>query len=210
MNTGAQGTMRIVVVSPESVDAREVAAMGGLFAAGLDRYHVRKPSWSREDLQSWLAGLPEAWRPRIVLHQHHDLASGLGLGGSHDRDNDANSQPGGRSRSCHGLASLRRHLPSYEYILFGPVYPSLTKTGYGPAADFPWDGLRATLRERSETDARVLAIGGITAGRLGRCRELGFDGAAVLGSVWNKSDPVAAYAGIREAAARLEDTRHAA
>jgi thiamine-phosphate pyrophosphorylase len=206
--------MRIVVISPESRDPREIPAMEGFFAAGLERYHVRKPSWTAADLEAWLLGLPAAWRPRIVLHEHHALVGKLGLGGRHEKDGKGDARPGAAGRSCHDLASLRRHLGTPGSILFGPVFPSLTKPGYGPAADFPWDPLGALLNETrppgGQRAALVLAIGGITAGRLGRCRELGFDGAAVLGAVWNEGDPARAFAAVREAAARLEGARDAA
>jgi thiamine-phosphate pyrophosphorylase len=211
--------MRIVVISPESRDPREVPAMGRFFAAGLERYHVRKPSWTPQDLEAWLTALPEAWRPRIVLHGHQPLVERLGLGGRHDRDGEPvdASMPRAASRSCHDLPSLRRLLGEDGSILFGPVFPSISKPGYGPAANFPWYELWALLKQRRRTSssdagarARVLAIGGITAQRLGRCAEIGFDGAAVHGAVWGDSDPARALARIRDAAARLDETLDAA
>jgi thiamine-phosphate pyrophosphorylase len=95
-------------------------------------------------------------------------------------------------------------------VLFGPVFSSLSKPGHGPAADFPWAELASLLAGARPRAARILAIGGITAARLPRCRELGFDGAAVLGAVWGAPDPVAAYSLIRDVAAKLEGARHAA
>lgn len=201
--------MRIVVISPESADPREVPAMGGFFEAGLERYHVRKPSWTEPELEAWLRALPVGWRPRIILHQHHALVQVLGLGGRHEKGESRRAD--GASRSCHDLPSLRRHMLAFGQVMFGPVFPSLTKPGYAPAADFPWTELRAVLRGRGgHAGARVLAIGGITAGRLGRCAELGFDGAAVMGAVWNGPDPVREFAGILGASEKLGATRHAA
>lgn len=204
--------MQIVVISPEASDPREVSAMGGFFAAGLKRYHVRKPDWTARDLEAWLRGLPAEWRTRLVLHQHHSLVEKFGLGGRHDRDDP--SRPSGASRSCHDLRELRRHLTTCEQILFGPVFPSLTKPGYGPAADFPWDALQALLTGRramgSGNGSRVLAIGGVTAAGLARCDELGFDGAAVLGAVWGDPDPVEAFLTLHETALQLEAARRAA
>jgi thiamine-phosphate pyrophosphorylase len=202
--------MQIVVISPESADSRELPAMEAFFAAGLERYHVRKPAWSREALEAWLEHIPVDWRPRIFLHQHHPLMAKLGLGGIHDSDGEAIPGLLGSSRSCHHIEAIRLLMPLYPMLFFGPVFPSLSKSGYGPAADFPWDDLRAILRKRTPADARVVAIGGVTAPGLARCSELGFDGAAVLGAVWNERDPVAAFAGIREAAARLEAASNAA
>jgi thiamine-phosphate pyrophosphorylase len=78
--------MRLVVISPEDRDGREIDVLGALLAAGLERYHVRKPRWSASELASWLGRLPDGWRPRIVLHQHHELVERFGLGGRHWRD----------------------------------------------------------------------------------------------------------------------------
>jgi thiamine-phosphate pyrophosphorylase len=203
--------VRIVVISPESADDREVEAMGGFFAAGLERYHVRKPSWAAPELEAWLRALPAAWRPRLVLHQHPALAGALGLCGRHDRDTGADATQGGFSRSCHDLAALRRSMGSYEQVLFGPVFASFSKPGHAPAADFPWDEVKALLtRERPSGSCRVLAIGGITAARLERCAALGFDGAAVMGAVWDDPDPVQALGRVLKAAGNLEGARHAA
>jgi thiamine-phosphate pyrophosphorylase len=201
--------MQIVVISPESADPREVPAMAGFFEAGLERYHVRKPSWTEAELEAWLRALPVAWRPRLVLHQHHALCATLGLGGRHEKGDSRRAE--GSSRSCHDLVSLRRYLGSFGQVLFGPVFPSLTKKGYGPAKDFPWRELRTLLRGRDDRPgARVLAIGGVNAARLERCAELGFDGAAVMGAVWNEPDPVRALAAILGAAERRGAVTHAA
>jgi thiamine-phosphate pyrophosphorylase len=207
--------MRIVVLSPPGPDPRERTALEGFFAAGLERYHVRKPDWSESELESWLLGLPGSWRPRLILHEHHRLVAQLGLGGWHEKDPGQGTppKPGTASRACHRLAELRPLLERPLSVLFGPVFPSLSKPGHGPAPGFPWPELAALLRAERSADrraARVFAVGGVTAERLPRCRELGFDGAAVLGAVWGAPDPAAALAAIRAAAARLEGARHAA
>ncbi|HEY5079920.1 MAG TPA: thiamine phosphate synthase [Opitutaceae bacterium] len=201
--------MQIIVISPEDLDPREVGAMEGFFAAGLERYHVRKPQWSAPDLEAWLRALPVEWRPRIVLHQHHSLVGALGLGGRHEKGDSQRAQ--GPSRSCHDLPSLRRYMKAFGQVLFGPVFPSITKAGYGPAPDFPWAELKSILEGRGAQDsARILAIGGITAATLGRCAELGFDGAAVHGAVWRDPDPVRAFKDFVVAADKLEAERNAA
>jgi thiamine-phosphate pyrophosphorylase len=201
--------MKIVVISPEASDTREVPAMEGFFSAGLDRYHVRKPSWTAPELEAWIRGLPVHWRTKLVLHQHHPLVAVLGLGGCHEKGSSQRAQ--GMSRSCHDLAALPRYLGTFQQVMFGPIFPSITKAGYGPAADFPWLELKAILTGRSgKKSTRVLAIGGIAADSLGRCHELGFDGAAVMGAVWNEADPVQAFSGIVDAAAKVEAASHAA
>jgi len=201
--------MKLVVISPEGDDPREIAVLGALLAAGLGRYHVRKPRWSAVQLEGWLRNLPVEWRPRLVLHQHQELVELFELGGRHWRDEGSarlphagDSPAGGKvvdagitSRSVHDLANLRAVLGHYDSVFFGPVFPSISKPGYGPAPDFSAGDLAALLRSRSEFQRRteVLALGGIDADHAPQALALGFDGVAVLGSLWQAADPVAAY-----------------
>jgi thiamine-phosphate pyrophosphorylase len=102
-------------------------------------------------------------------------------------------------------------LGRHAQVLLGPVFPSLSKEGHRPAADFPWEELKGVLSGTGKRGhCRVLAIGGVTAERLGRCVELGFDGAAALGAVWGDPHPVRAYVDLRRHAEKLWGARHAA
>jgi thiamine-phosphate pyrophosphorylase len=191
--------MKLVVLSPESADPREPAVLAALFAAGLERYHVRKPHWSAHELETWLSALPAEWRPRLVLHQHHPLVIALGLGGCHWRDDEsaplAPPARGLTSRSCHGLATLRTALGCYDSVFLGPVFPSISKPGHGPWGNFRPDAAATMLSLRSPAARRttVFALGGVTAQNALHCRALGFDGVAVLGAVWQAADPVRAF-----------------
>jgi thiamine-phosphate pyrophosphorylase len=200
--------MHLVLISPEGEDARETAVLGELFAAGLTRYHVRKPTWSSAQLEAWVRSLPVEWRPRMVFHQHHELVAVLGLGGCHWRDESGTGVPPVylcaheqdaratfTSRSCHDLATLRAALGYYDAVFFGPVFSSISKPGHGPIDDATLQQLSTLLAQRTPAERRtaVLALGGVTADRLTRCAELGFDGVALLGAVWQAADPLAAF-----------------
>jgi thiamine-phosphate pyrophosphorylase len=146
--------MKLVMISPEQDEPREIAVLGVLLAAGLERYHVRKLHWPAAQLETWLRALPEEWRSRLVLHSHHELVEKLSLGGCHWRDEKVGRgvpdepQWGGAacpqdalsalrstrstftSRSCHDLTTLRAALGHYDSVFFGPVFPSISKPGY--------------------------------------------------------------------------------
>ncbi len=105
------------------------------------------------------------------------------------------------SRSCHDLATLREALGVYDLVFFGPVFPSLSKPGYGPKDVQVGEALGALLYTRNANERRtaVIAIGGITAATAPRARALGFDGVAVLGAVWLAADPRAAFLDLQRA-----------
>jgi thiamine-phosphate pyrophosphorylase len=179
--------MKLIVISPEAHDPRELPALSRLFAAGLAHYHLRKPAWDRARLVAHLRAIPAEFHPHIVLHSHHDLAADFALGVHNATDPSPRAQF--RSRAVHTLVALRDLLDAPERLLFSPVFPSISKPGHGPTFDH--DELRAALAPPRR--AEVIALGGVGATRLADCRALGFDGAAVLGAVWQSPDPVAAF-----------------
>jgi thiamine-phosphate pyrophosphorylase len=231
--------MKIVLISPPDERPNEIAIVETLFAAGLERYHLRKPGWKSAQVALWLESMPARWRGRIVLHSHSRVGSGLALpdanhrgkvwkpsqgfhfddlaacfrvGGIHFRDDgNAPEDPTPRvpsgcltSRSCHDVAAVKAALGRYDSIFFGPVFPSLSKPGYGPAPKHVLDALGSVLATRGSVEKRtkIFAIGGVTAQRLHDCHTLGFDGVAILGAVWNAADPVAAFLQFQSASCR--------
>lgn len=215
-------SMKIVVISPEGDDPREIPSLMAMMAAGLERYHVRKPAWSCEKLEGWLRGLPERWRARLVLHQHHELVDVLKIGGRHWRDDGTAllempaasvspfvaAEPRAThglflSRSCHDLASLRKAMGHYDSVLLGPVFSSISKKGHGPSSALNLNELYQLLRRRTPAQRRtaVIALGGLTAATAPRCRNFGFDGVASLGAIWQSADPVRTFTEIQSALA---------
>lgn len=150
---------------------------------------------------AWLGALPMRWHRRVFLHGHAALAAQVGLGGIHFADGASGAEsfrapPGcAVSRSCHDVASVAAALGRYDAVFFGPVFPSLSKPGYGPVAGSVLALLREMLLARPAAVKRteVYAIGGVTAQRLGECQAMGFDGAAMLGAVWGAADRMAAF-----------------
>jgi thiamine-phosphate pyrophosphorylase len=205
--------MKLVLVSPPDDHADEQRAVPALFEAGLVRYHLRKPAWSAERTAALLDSLPPTWRRRVILHGHHEIARHLGAGGIHFRDDGhAPEEPGRQkgtgcfvSRSCHDLRTVSAALGRYDAVFISPVFASLSKPGYGPMLPQDRDELRTLLATRTATQrsTEVVALGGVTAQTLPDCHALGFDGAALLGAVWDASDPVAAFMALKTASSAL-------
>ena len=205
--------MKLVVLSPPDDRADEQETVEALFEAGLERYHLRKPTWSAERTAGLLGSLPPLWRRRVIAHGHHDIARSLGAGGIHFRDDGrAPEDPGLQkgtggfaSRSCHDVGTVRASLGRYDAVFIGPVFASLSKPGYGPMQPQARDALRTLLaaRTKPQRSTEVVALGGVTMHTLADCHVLGFDGAAVLGAVWDAPDPVAAFVALNTAASAL-------
>ena len=91
--------------------------------------------------------------------------------------------------SVHGARPSRRPPPELDYLIFGHVYATPSKRGLRPR------GLRGlAAAARAARGVPVVAIGGMTAERVGAVRSAGGYGAAVLSGVWDAVDPAAAAA----------------
>lgn len=176
--------MKLIVISKPDFFAGEAEALNTLFRNGLERLHLRKPKAEREELEALIRRIPMAYRKRVVLHDHHDLAIKYELGGIHL--NQRNPLPpenytGIVSCSCHSLEEVRYCKNKYSYVFLSPIYDSISKAGY--RSSFKLDELQAA---KELIDNQVIALGGVNESRLEELRELGFGGVAVLGDLWNK------------------------
>ena len=95
------------------------------------------------------------------------------------------------------------HVP-YKYVFISPVFNSISKVGYNAAIDLnELSGLRNTCITARGYCPGIIGLGGVGSRELPSLKSAGFDGAAVLGAVWQAKDPVAETARLLGAAKAL-------
>lgn len=152
------------------------------------RIHIRKPGADEQEVRKLMDEIPADLRRRISLHDCHSIAAETGAGGIHLNRRNPDIPPG-----WDGLVSVSLHSPAEaealggraDYAFLSPVFPSVSKPGYG-AERFDPSELRKTLRPG------IYALGGVTPDRLPELEAMGFHGAAMLGAAWRREiDPEA-------------------
>jgi thiamine-phosphate pyrophosphorylase len=191
---------RLVVITAPTALPDEVSLLTALLAAGLERLHLRKPGWPAGQVEKLIQALPPQFYTRLVLHGHPGLVRRYGLGGLHlpASQRAARRQPRLRpgqtlSTSFHTLAEISRHRRRYDYVFLSPLFDSISKAGY--ASSFDLAAVQVFLQRlagRAGYRPPVVALGGIDFQTITLARQAGFAGAAVLGSIWQSTNPVAA------------------
>ena len=195
--------MELIVISDPGVIIDEAIIVNQLFKAGMKRFHLRKPDWSGTKVIDILTKIDKSFHGQIALHQHHYLAEYFEIKGLHYREQDRmltspdqlirkKSQGYALSTSVHDLKILKS-MDAFHYVFFGPVFDSLSKSNYKSklSASFYLD--------KTGINPKVVALSGIKDSNLNQVREMNFDGAAVLGALWN--NPYQAVANFK----RLKD-----
>ncbi len=177
-----------ISITPDYFYPDEAGAIEACLARGYDYVHIRKPGSSAEQVRALIDSINPDLRARLALHDHFELAAGLGVGGVHLNRRNPSTPSGwtGRlSASCHSPEECPDY-KSFDYVTLSPVYPSISKPGYKPAftlADCD------VLLNSSDRPA-VVALGGIQESNLPALQAMGFDGAALLSGAWRRTlDP---------------------
>lgn len=184
--------MELIVISDTDNVVNEADIINRLFEAGMKRFHLRKLQWDIEKSAGLLAEIDKAYHQDIVLHQHHQLAKVFGINRLHYKEKERrktevfkllNKTNEGDllSTSVHSLAEIPS-LQCFEYVFFSPVFNSLSKPGYQSQLT---EGFRL---QKDDVNPKVIALGGIDDSNLDKIKEMNFDGAAVLGSIWSRPE----------------------
>lgn len=176
--------MKLIVITTPDFLMNEAELLRVLFENGLYRLHLRKPGASAAELSFLLDRIPAQWHPRIVIHDHYELADRYALAGIHLNRRNIQHQNGRNpySCSCHSFAEITRYSEQVAgYVFLSPLFDSISKIGY--KSGFTELELRHAF-EVGVLHDRVIALGGINKNNISSVRSLGFGGVAVLGALW--------------------------
>lgn len=176
--------MKMVVITPERIFAREAQALNMLFRTGMERLHLRKPYAGEGELRILLAGIEPVYRNKIVMHDFFGLVREFGLAGVHlNRRNPKSPDFPVQhvSCSCHSIEEVAKAEEKYNYVFLSPIFDSISKSEYPKA--FTEQELREAA-EKGIINERVFALGGVNINNIQVAAGMGFGGVAVLGELW--------------------------
>lgn len=190
----------LIVIAPEKDIKDEIHILNQLFEAGLECYHLRKPTKNHEMHRAYLKQIDATYHNRIVVHSCHELVNEFNLKGIHFQEQERKDKldiPGryfknlemyGKtiSSSFHEPEDVEHCDFEFDYHLLSPVFSSLSKMGYeGRGFDV------------NTIDKTIIGMGGVTAENSTSFKTLGYKGVGVLGAIWDSHEPVEVFVNIK-------------
>ncbi|MHA4808106.1 thiamine phosphate synthase [Flavitalea flava] len=189
--TGEKAFQLIVITSPDFL-AGEVALLEGLLEKGLQKLHIRKPAAREEEIGLLLSQLSPACYSRLVLHGSHRLADRFGIPQIHcplnawKNDKSLQGNKKGQeiifSTSLHSRQEVKEIDKDLAYAFMSPLFDSISKLGYKANVALWQD--RPVDDKDAVKDLTLIGLGGINKDLLPLVIHGGWDGAAVLGCIW--------------------------
>lgn len=197
----------LVGITPEVLNPSQLSQLNLLFQEGLDYLYIRTKQNTPAAWQQLLDLIDAAYYPRLLLPREAPQEAAGGKYIRHVREKERglgpedSQQPAWMcSTSVHDLALVPQLPAYYRLVFYSPLFPSISKVGYQPR--IPFAEVQAALqllKQQSRAKAGIIGLGGIDAGNIARVQAAGFQGAALLGALWQSPSPVAALATIRQA-----------
>lgn len=177
-----------IALTPVDIADGEAAMITRVLDAGWDMVHLRHPASSLADVRRLIEAVPQRFHSRLRLHGHFALASEFNLGGLH-LNSRCPAPPafytGPLSRSCHTVDEVIAS-QGYDYVTLSPVFPSVSKPGYGENSNFSASDLDRIDKMRPTS---VIALGGVTPATLQELARMPFQGFATLGYLLGCGNP---------------------
>lgn len=182
--------MKILVITSPGFMPGEDFYIQKLLDWRVDLIHLRKPDATIEACETLLRAIPIKYHDRIVVHDHFELCDEFHLHGIHL--NSRNHTPpqkfqGSISCSCHSIEEVAERKAKMNYVFLSPIFNSISKQGYKAA--YTKDSLKDAAA-MGIIDKKVIALGGITFGKLKQLEKWHFGGVAMLGAIWNHIDDI--------------------
>ena len=163
--------MKLIVISHPTFFPNEHRVIESLFENGLEIFHIHKPNFSEQEIQNYIQQFSEKYHSRIFLHSEFP--------------------------KFHSLKELEECKEKYGHAFLSPIFDSISKIGYKSNFDL-YELKKKVPSLLVEGQRGVIALGGIDEDKIEICRELGFEGVAVLGAIWNNKNPLKKFLRIKE------------
>ncbi len=183
--------MKYYIISPPKTNSNEIEIVNHLLKDHDITFHLRKPDYTENELKNYLRQINSDCHSKITIHNNHQLIHHFNLKGIHFTSYNRNDLHKYQTLKCcksistHSFNEIVESEFSYDYYFLSPIFESVSKPGYG-GNSFNEENLKSFL----DLYPNVVALGGVNSNNIKKVDQLGFYGAAILGTFWQYCDQI--------------------
>jgi thiamine-phosphate pyrophosphorylase len=126
----------MIIISSPTPQVGEIETIHSLFENGLELLHVRKPEFTKLEMEVFVSAIRQEYRNQLSLHSHHQLAEAFGINRIHFTEKNEMKHPNClkdwknedlNSTSIHSMSDFEKLSNVFDYAFFGPVFESISK-----------------------------------------------------------------------------------
>lgn len=199
----------LTILITNSIDVTfEADKINAMFQNGLDVLHIRKSNYNTEKLRKYINKIDKKFHNKIMIHDSFELLEEFDLRGIHVgreyrnrfwfrhitlhrlKKKFAHISISYSAEYVNQLSKLKKYFP--DYVLFGRVFSDNTQNRLN--VQFTSDVLDHVIQNSGYP---IVALGGLDLRTTYKAMQLGFHGVALQSYIWNSTNPVHAFAEIK-------------
>lgn len=192
--------MFVIFSRPHKHNQQEIEQVIELFQKGMSQFNLRKPSLNAQIYMDFINQIPLEHHQKIMVHDHHKvLCNNYNIKGIHlnkktrtaletkqklnNYIHQFQSQNYITSTGFRTILEIQNNNTNFDQSYLSPIFTSISKNNYkGSGIDIS-----------QYKNINTIALGGITPYNIEKTKSLGYSGIAVLGSIWNSTNPLQQY-----------------
>lgn len=191
--------MKLIVYSLPYKVTNEANKINHLFEDGLKEYHLRKPTFKKQEIEELILSINSKHWDKIIIHSNYQLAKKYNLKGIHVPNNFFDGITGFVHKmqyqsvetiytsvfSCNKIKAIK--FP-FNKVFLGPLYKHFSATQTVP--NFNIFELKEVLHN---SNYPIVAMGGVNLTNYKQLSSLKFEGIVLQSAIWKSDDCINAF-----------------
>lgn len=191
--------MKLIVYSLPYKVTNEADKINHLFNEGLKEFHLRKPTFKKQEIEELILNIDSKYWSKIIIHSNYNLAKKYNLKGIHVPNNFFDGVVGIFRKmqyqsikaiytsvfSCNKIKAIK--FP-FKKVFLGPLYKHFSATQTVP--NFNIFELKEVLHQ---SNYPIVAMGGVNINNYNELSNLKFEGVVLQSAIWKSDDYINAF-----------------
>jgi thiamine-phosphate pyrophosphorylase len=199
-----ENVFELFIITDPGIFKDEEIYISELLELGASGIYIRKENYSAEYIWNIFKKVDNKFHHKLIVpfafYAEHKIKNFDAI--IHFKENERTKENFSKiqrdtimSTSIHEINERDELERKFRVVFYSPVFNSISKPNYKP--EISLKELNLKIENRKSKIENLIALGGINEQNILQLKDSGFNGAALLGSIWKSNEPIAAFKKIK-------------